>query len=412
MRSHQLGLGAGCATLVPDAFDADCVTDNDDAFVQGQGSVAAVVGTGGVELRNVSSGDTEAGYFDSASGLNSSPTFGALNFTATPDSLQASFIRGSGQTFTDSFSITRDTTPNTPPTASFTPSCTDLSCSFNGSASSDPDGSISSYAWDFDDGTPGGTGVSPSHTYAAPGTYTVRLTVTDNRGATGTTTRNVTVTAPPGPTTYVNDQFSRTVSSGWGTAPTGGAWSVNGTASNYAVNGSAGTIANPAGSGRLAYLAGVSAPAADAVVSFGMDKIANGSGAYLSTHSRRITGQGSYAAKAQVTSTGAVTLALSRTNSAGTETVIQAPITISGLTYAIGDRLTVRVQAVGGSPTTIRAKVWKTGTTEPAAWQRSVTDNTTGLQTAGHVGFSSCVSSSATNGPITISVDQLVVTAP
>jgi len=412
MRSHQLGLGAGCPTLVPDAFDTDCVTDNDDTFVQGAGSVSAVVGTGGIDLRNVNSADTEAGYFDSTSGLNSNPTWGALNVIATTDSLQASFLRGAGGTFTDTFSIARNTTPNTPPIASFTSSCTNLSCTFNGSGSSDPDGTITNYAWDFDDGTPAGTGATPSHTYAAPGTYTVRLTVTDNGGATGTTTRTVTVTAPPGPTTYVNDQFSRTVAGGWGTAPTGGAWSVNGTASNYAVNGSAGTIVNPAGSGRLAYLAGVSAPAADAVFSFGLDKVANGSGSYLSTHARRITGQGSYAAKAQVTSTGSVTLALSRTNSAGAETVIQAPTTISGLTYAVGDKLSVRVQAVGSNPTTVRAKVWKTGTTEPAAWQRSVTDSTAGLQTAGHVGFSSYVSSGATNGPITIAVDSLVVTAP
>ena len=171
----------------------------------------------------------------------------------------------------------------------------------------------------------------------------------------------------------------------------------NGTASNYAVNGSAGTIVNPAGSGRLAYLAGVSAPSADAVVSFGLDKIANGSGAYLSTHSRRITGQGSYGAKAQVTSTGAVTLALSRTNSAGTETVIQAPITISGLAYAVGDRLTVRVQAVGANPTTVRAKVWKAGTSSRRPG--SAGDRQHG-RAAGrrHVGLSAYVSSGATNG--------------
>jgi hypothetical protein len=56
--------------------------------------------------------------------------------------------------------------------------------------------------------------------------------------------------------------------------------------------------------------------------------------------------------------------------------------------------------------------VWKTGTTEPTTWQRSATDGTAGLQAAGHVGFGSYVSSGATNGPITLSVDQIVVTAP
>jgi PKD repeat protein len=412
MRSHQLGLGAGCATVVPGTFDTDCVTDTDDTYTQGRGSVVGVVGTGGVTLRDVNSADSEAGYFDTTSGLNANPTWGALDVNATADSLQASFVRGAGGTLTDTFSITRDTTPNNPPVASFTSSCTDLSCDFNGSGSSDADGTIASYAWDFGDGTPAGSGVSPSHTYASANTYTVRLTVTDDDGATASTTRTVTVTAPPGPTTYVSDQFSRTVAGGWGTAPTGGAWTVTGTASNYGVNGSAGTIVDAAGTTRTAYLASVSAPAADAVVSFGLDKLPTGSGAYLTTYPRRITGQGTYSAEARVTSTGAVSLELSRTNSTGAETVIQAATTIAGLTYAVGDKLTVRVQAVGSSPTTVRAKVWKTGTTEPTGWQRSVTDSTAGLQAAGHVGFSSYLSSSATNGPITVAVDSLIVTAP
>ena len=81
---------------------------------------------------------------------------------------------------------------NVAPTASFTSSCTDLSCSFNASSSSDSDGTISSYSWSF-----GGTGVTASNTYASAGTYSVTLTVTDNNGATNSTTSSVTVTAPP-----------------------------------------------------------------------------------------------------------------------------------------------------------------------------------------------------------------------
>ncbi|MFN2325403.1 MAG: S8 family serine peptidase [Gemmatimonadales bacterium] len=84
---------------------------------------------------------------------------------------------------------------NIAPTASFTYSCTDLTCSFNGGGSSDSDGSISSYAWNFGDGTTG-SGATVSKTYASGGTRTVTLTVTDNGGATGSTSKSVTVTAP------------------------------------------------------------------------------------------------------------------------------------------------------------------------------------------------------------------------
>jgi PKD repeat protein len=87
------------------------------------------------------------------------------------------------------------TFPNTPPTASFTSSTEFLTASFDASASSD-DGTITSYEWDFGDGTTG-TGATPEHTYAVADTYTVTLTVTDNLNATGTTDDTVTVTDPP-----------------------------------------------------------------------------------------------------------------------------------------------------------------------------------------------------------------------
>jgi PKD repeat protein len=86
--------------------------------------------------------------------------------------------------------------PNTPPTASFTSSCTNGSCQFDASASADPDGTIASYIWNFGDSTSPGTGVTANHIYAASGTYTVSLTVTDNRGASSTTTGTVQVTLP------------------------------------------------------------------------------------------------------------------------------------------------------------------------------------------------------------------------
>jgi subtilisin family serine protease len=84
--------------------------------------------------------------------------------------------------------------PNQPPTAAFSNSCTALVCTFT-DGSNDPDGTIVGWSWTFGDGSTS-SDQNPSHTYAAPGTFSVGLTVTDNRGATSSTSAAVTVTAP------------------------------------------------------------------------------------------------------------------------------------------------------------------------------------------------------------------------
>lgn len=86
---------------------------------------------------------------------------------------------------------------NQPPVASFTFSCSGLTCSFNGTGSFDPEGSALSYAWAFGDGTTG-SGATVSKTYASAGTRTVTLTVTDNLGATGSTSQSVTTSTSGG----------------------------------------------------------------------------------------------------------------------------------------------------------------------------------------------------------------------
>ncbi|GMA86183.1 hypothetical protein GCM10025868_14330 [Angustibacter aerolatus] len=66
----------------------------------------------------------------------------------------------------------------------------------------------------------------------------------------------------------------------------------------------------------------------------------------------------------------------------------------------------------GTSPTTLRARVWRAGATEPTTWAVSGTDATAGLQAAGGVGVLTYLSSATTNAPVTLSVDDLRVTAP
>lgn len=140
-----------------------------------------------------------------------------------------------------------DPTNNVAPTASFTSSCTDFACSFDGSNSSDSDGSISSYSWSF-----GGSGVNASNTFASAGSYNVTLTVTDNNGATNSSSQTVTVTAAPvniAPTasftsncTNLSCSFDGSASSDSDGTIAAYSWSIGGTASTASITyASAGT---------------------------------------------------------------------------------------------------------------------------------------------------------------------------
>jgi PKD repeat protein len=85
--------------------------------------------------------------------------------------------------------------PNREPTAAMTVTCSGTTCDFDALGSVDPDGTIATYDWDFGDGSVHGHQQSASHTYADPGDHEVTLTVTDDRGAPGSSTRVVTTTA-------------------------------------------------------------------------------------------------------------------------------------------------------------------------------------------------------------------------
>ncbi len=93
---------------------------------------------------------------------------------------------------------------NKAPTASFTPTpasgTAPLTVSFDGSASADPDGRVTGYAWKFGDGGTA-SGATASHTYTAAGTLTATLTVTDDSGASASTSTTITVNAAPPPPT-------------------------------------------------------------------------------------------------------------------------------------------------------------------------------------------------------------------
>jgi PKD repeat protein len=122
---------------------------------------------------------------------------------------------GSSQWHTQNFAVEAN---DVAPTASFSispnPAPAGSSVAFSGGGSSDPDGSIATYSWDFGDGSALGSGATPSHIYAAAGKYTVKLTVTDNGGQTGTLTHSATIDPIVGPVVITGAPSLVTATSG------------------------------------------------------------------------------------------------------------------------------------------------------------------------------------------------------
>ena len=298
--------------------------------------------------------------------------------------------------------------PNDAPTASFTAASDGKTATFDASASTDPDGTISSYSWDFGDGE-SGSGATVEHEYAEAGTYSVTLTVTDNRGATDQETTVLTIVDPESGV-LATDSFSRTTSGGWGSADVGGEWTRYGNASLFQVSDGGGrmVMATP-GSGPRAVLGSVSSSDSDITASVVLDKNATGGGNFVSI-AGRVVGTAEYRTKVKIASNGALTLYLTKVTG-GAETTLQTVnLPAASIKYEAGSKLWIRMQAAGVNATELKASTWLDGTTPPATWQISSTDNTADLQAPGGVGLVSYLAGSATNAPIQVSFDDLQVT--
>jgi len=117
---------------------------------------------------------------------------------------------GDGQTDTASVTIGVDAKPTATLAANRTRLASGGAVAFGAAGSTDPDGAIQRYAWDFDgDGVTDATGRAVTHRYGVAGTYDARLTVTDTDGYTDTASRTITVQAAPtadaGPDKTVTD---------------------------------------------------------------------------------------------------------------------------------------------------------------------------------------------------------------
>ncbi len=203
-------------TFLSAAFDASGSTDSD-------GTVASYAWD---------FGDSSTG-----SGVTASHSYAVAG--TYPVTLTVTDNDGSTSVLTRSVAVS--TAPNAAPTAAFTSTPTHLSVAFDGTGSTDSNGTVAGYAWDFGDGNTA-IGPTPTNVYAVAGTYTVTLTVTDNEGATGVTSRQQTVALNTAPTAVIATSSAGLVLNVNGSASTDSDGTISSYAWDFGDGGTANTV--------------------------------------------------------------------------------------------------------------------------------------------------------------------------
>jgi large repetitive protein len=292
----------------------------------------------------------------------------------------------------------------------------------DGSGSSDPDGDTPlTYAWDLGDGSTA-TGVAPTHTYAAAGTYAVSLVVTDSRGLASepsiTSATIETATAADG--VLVLDSFSRTLNSGWGTPDIGPSWYLDGQdPADFSVQGGYGLIikyhSNPRNViARHSHSTEGYGVNVSGLASFAIDRAPDRENrrytvqVYARRNDRESDGDNYYRYRVHLYGHGRIDVQLEQ-NVGGVSKNLTDNISIVPQ-WAPGVRYWIRWEADGASPQTVlRMRVWRGSTVEPANWDVMAIVDEPVLDISGTTGFrvSGPNGDEQVNFPITFSLGDL-----
>jgi hypothetical protein len=211
-------------------------------------------------------------------------------------------------------------------------------------------------------GTIGGTGGPPApgtKKWVPGGSYTITHTPSDS--GSGVMRDWTTVGKPVG-----SDAFARTLASGWGTADRGGAWQLAyGTGGTSSTDGTAGSMFLANGQMQTMQLANPAPRDVDMRVRMKFPTTPGSVVAGLVARRQACAGgppEGCHVRIVAIANNGEIYL-----RGAGSNGYLWSDID-TGIAWSGSDRYWIRARIVGTSPTTIQAKLWKDGTTEPSAW--------------------------------------------
>jgi PKD repeat protein/pimeloyl-ACP methyl ester carboxylesterase len=294
------------------------------------------------------------------------------------------------------------------PAADFTVSTTTGSAPLTAFFDDTSAGGPTSWAWDFGDGTTD-TGPNPTHTYAAPGTYTVALTVTNANGS-DTEMKAGYVVVDDDDAYLARDRFERTESGGWGSADLGGAYTASTPADSSVAAGEGILSPSSLNALRAARLLGVDAGDVEVLVRVDTDKLAAGNSQSAYLELRHPGANDGYRLRLSLEPDGSVLLWWQKVVSGTASSVSGLHTVTREQRVSADDAFWIRAQAEGASPTSLRARAWQDGTPEPIGWDVEGSDSSASLQAPNAIGLRALLGSGTTNAPVQVRFDELSAT--